>query len=131
MHSKVSVFSSGKMISVGTKGERHAKEDLRFVADYLAQAGLVKSVKLVIRLQNFVASIDLGRPIRLPEMASQIPHMIYEPEQFPGAMYHPSDPIGVSILIFASGKAVIAGAKDMHKLKLAAMELDRVAELFE
>ena len=131
MYSKVSVFRTGKMISVGTKSERQARHDLRFVADYLTEADLIKNRRIHPRLQNIVASVDLEHRIELAQLASKTPHLIYEPEQFPGAMYHPRDPIGVSILFFASGKAVIAGAKDMYELHLAAMELERLAELFE
>jgi TATA-box binding protein (TBP) (component of TFIID and TFIIIB) len=131
MHSKVSVFTTGKMISVGTKSEKHARQDLQFVARYLAEAGLVKPRKLAIKLQNIVASVELENPLMLVEIASKVPHMIYEPEQFPAAIYHPRDPIGVSILIFASGKAVIAGGKDMFQLRLAAMELDRISGVYE
>lgn len=130
MHSKVSVFATGKMISIGTKTEKQARQDLRFVANYFADAGLTKKRKASVVLQNIVASVDLGYPLALTRLASLTPHVIYEPEQFPGAMYHPRDPIGVSILLFASGKAVIAGAKDMYQLRLAAMELDRLAGLF-
>jgi transcription initiation factor TFIID TATA-box-binding protein len=131
MHSKVSIFVTGKMISSGAKTEKHARKDLRLVARCLADAELVKPKLLAVKTENIVASVDLGNPIRLAEIATKVPHIIYEPEQFPGAIYHPRDPIGVSILLFASGKAVIAGAKDVYQLKLAAMEVDRIAEVYE
>ena len=130
MYSKVSVFRSGKMISTGTKLEKHAKHDLRFVSNLLAGARLIKPVGLRVKTQNIVATVELGEPVRLHELASRVPRTIYEPEQFPGAIHYPTDPIGVSILLFASGKAVIAGAKDMYELGLAAMELERITTLF-
>lgn len=131
MYSKVSVFRSGKLISVGTKEERQARHDLKRVISYLAGTGLTRSVRAEVKLQNLVASVDLEHPLELNRLVNQTSHVIYEPEEFPGVMYHLRDPIGVTILIFASGKAVIAGAKDKYQLKLAAMELGRLAELFE
>jgi len=46
MEGKVSIFLSGKMISVGTKSESKAFSELGFVVNYLAAKGLVKKVEL-------------------------------------------------------------------------------------
>lgn len=127
MHSKVSVFSTGKMISLGTKHERHAEEDLNFVADYLAKAGLIKKRKLEVKTRNIVATLSLGYPIDLENIVSNTAHIICEPEQFPGAIYR--SPIGVSILLFASGKAVIAGAKNLNQIQSAVKEIVRLSKL--
>jgi transcription initiation factor TFIID TATA-box-binding protein len=131
MKSSVSVFATGKMISAGTKEEHHAQRDLEFVARYLAKAGLVKPRRLDVKIQNIVATIKSQNRIDLEEIALKVPHIIYEPEQFPGAIYHPTDPIGLSILIFASGKAVIAGAKNAYELRLASMEFQRLSDAFK
>jgi len=45
--------------------------------------------------------------------------MMYEPEQFPGAVYRMDEP-KVVILVFASGKLVITGAKSEEQVRIAA-----------
>ena len=42
----------------------------------------------------------------------------YEPEQFPGLVYHPDDYACV-LLIFASGKVVITGAQEVDSAEAA------------
>jgi len=131
MHSKVSVFRTGKMISVGTRNEKQASEDLNFVCDYLANKGLIRRQELDTKTRNIVASLEVGHPIELERIASNVPHIIYEPEQFPGAIYRPRDPLGVSILLFASGRAVIAGAKTLYQIEVAAEEIARLSERYK
>src|SRR5271156_2822177 len=60
MHSKVSVFRTGKMISVGTRHEKRAADDLNFVCDYLAGKGLIKRQELDTKTRNIVASLEIG-----------------------------------------------------------------------
>jgi len=43
----------------------------------------------------------------------------YEPEQFPGLVYRPEG-IGAVLLVFANGKLVITGAKDVAETTEAA-----------
>jgi len=45
--------------------------------------------------------------------------MMYEPEQFPGAVYRMDEP-KVVILLFSSGKLVITGAKSEEQVRIAA-----------
>jgi len=127
MHAKVSIFATGKMISIGTKSEKHAKEDLNLIADNLADAGLVGRRRLVVQTQNIVASTKLDAPLEMMRVAAEIPRVLYEPEQFPGAIYR--GPVGVTMTLFASGKVIIAGATNMHQLRLAALELERIASI--
>ena len=131
MHSKVSVFRTGKMISIGTRTEKQAAEDLNYVCDFLTSERLIKHQKLDPKTRNIVASLEVGHSIELETIASKVPYVIYEPEQFPGAIYRPRDPLGVSILLFASGKAVIAGAKTLYQIKVAAEEIARLSERYE
>lgn len=128
MYSKVSIFATGKMISIGTKDERQASHDLRYAAEYLAKYDLVEEKELVVKIQNMVATTHVGFPMDLEHIAQETPHMIYEPEQFPGAIYRPDNFKGGAILFFASGKFVIAGATSMEQLENAAREIARLVE---
>jgi TATA-box binding protein (TBP) (component of TFIID and TFIIIB) len=64
MQGKVTLFSTGKMISVGTTSVEQAKRELQNVANLLAAAGLVRRVRVKLIVRNFVVSVDLGRPPR-------------------------------------------------------------------
>jgi transcription initiation factor TFIID TATA-box-binding protein len=110
MHGKVSLFSSGKMISVGTHSFSESKEDLNYVVNWLSEKGLIRPVRAKFELQNIVATVDLHRTIDLNKFAQEIDNVIFEPEQFPGAMWRPSG-FRLSVLVYASGKLVIAGVK--------------------
>ena len=121
MQGKVSIFSSGKMISVGTKSEEKAKHELALVASYLEDAGIAK-LKSPAKIQNIVATVDLGFE---PELAS-IKHfegtqIIYEPDQFPGAIINITLPnkLKATILLFASGKMVCVGLRDRKNIDIA------------
>ncbi len=51
-HAKVSIFSSGKMMSVGTKRFEHAKHDLEYAKKKLAQLRLITPTKIIVKLQK-------------------------------------------------------------------------------
>jgi len=108
---KISIFSTGKMISFGTKSYEDAKHDLNYAAKRVADLGLVTRVRINAKLQNIVATGDVGHTLDLERLALMLPNVTYEPEQFPGVIYHAKELEGASILIFASGKVVLAGLK--------------------
>jgi TATA-box binding protein (TBP) (component of TFIID and TFIIIB) len=60
-----------------------------------------------------VATSIIGK-IDLNGMASTLTKIIFEPEQFPEAIYR--SPNGFTCFIFASGKVVIAGAKSEKQI---------------
>jgi transcription initiation factor TFIID TATA-box-binding protein len=126
MFSKVSIFSSGKMISAGSKTEKEAASDLHFVANMLTRSRIIGPQNLRIEIHNLVATLSLGTPLDLISIVSNKKHILYEPEQFPGAIYRPVGLIGVSILLFASGKAVIAGAKNRVQIHRACIEIEKI-----
>jgi TATA-box binding protein (TBP) (component of TFIID and TFIIIB) len=111
MEGKVTIFSSGKMISIGTKSVEKANKELRFVAKKLS-ANLITRPKI----QSIVATADFKTSIDLENFLSQLQkekrfHAIYEPEQFPGVIikFQIDEENQATILLFASGKLVSAG----------------------
>jgi len=116
MEGSVSIFASGKMISVGTKSEKKASCELKSAMKFLVNKGFAKPVNLQSKVQNIVVSIDFERHIDLERLAVD-KRVVYEPEQFPGAMMKLSRPFKASILLFASGKAVIAGLKNSSEIE--------------
>jgi len=116
------LFSSGKMVCTGAKSEASARTAITRVADELKAHGIVIAGRPEARIENIVASADLGGIISLEDVAARLARTLYEPEQFPGLVYRMDEP-NVVILIFASGKLVIAGAKREAELWLAAEKL--------
>ena len=128
MQGKVSIFSSGKMISIGTKSEAQAKRELQLAKQFLVEKRLIKDVELEPRTQNIVATADFEQTFNLEEL-TQRTRVIYEPEQFPGAMLRITQPFKTSILLFASGKAVMTGLKSQTEIEPTIQALKSIIEL--
>jgi transcription initiation factor TFIID TATA-box-binding protein len=116
MQGKVSIFLSGKMISVGTKSEAQAFKELEVAQQFLFKKGFAKRVKLQPETRNLVVTADFEKSVSL-ERLSETSKVIYEPEQFPGAMLRFSEPYKTTLLIFASGKVVITGLKSSAQIE--------------
>ena len=109
------LFDTGRMVCTGTKGEREARRAILEVVRELREAGIVIRGEPEFTIQNMVASVDLGGAIIDVEELVYAAHrlgirVMYEPEQFPGAIYRMEDP-KVVFLIFSTGKLVCVGAK--------------------
>lgn len=104
------IFSSGKMVCTGAKSEKEARRAVMRVIKELKRSGIVIVSKPELKIQNIVASANLGGTIDLERAAYVLGKTMYEPEQFPGLIYRMDDP-KVVILLFASGKLVCTGAK--------------------
>ena len=77
-----------------------------------------------IKVENVVSFASLGVVIQLDKLVKEVENTEYEPEQFPGLVYRPTNPRAAA-LIFSSGKIVCTGAKSIENSKLA---MKRVAE---
>jgi transcription initiation factor TFIID TATA-box-binding protein len=127
MQGRVSVFSTGKMISVGTKNEAQTQKELQLAKQFLVEKGLIKEAELEPRTQNIVATADFEQSIDLEEFSEKT-GAIYEPEQFPGAILRIKQPFKTSVLLFASGKAVITGLKSQTEIEPTIQALQNLIE---
>ena len=122
MEGKVSIFPSGKMISIGTKSVEKATKELKLVGKTLNA-----NLKTKPTVRNLVAAANLGFEVDLYRIATlRNIKAIYEPEQFPSAIIQlPLLEKGVvaSFLLFASGKLVCVGLKDPENIHLAIKQL--------
>ena len=123
MVGKTTVFASGKLISVGTKSPEQAYDELKKTRKILQKYNLVKPAKMVPKVQNIVASFDLGQKLPIEKLARKLPRSMYEPEQFPGLIFR--IPHGCVVLLFSSGKGVLVGAKTIEDLNSSLFELKR------
>ena len=111
------IFSSGKMVCTGARTEEESRKASRIYAKIILKLGYpVKFTEFTV--QNIVASCDVKFPIRLEGLANAyLKFSSYEPEMFPGLIFHMLDP-KIVLLIFVSGKIVLTGAKkreDIYK----------------
>ena len=114
------IFRSGKMVCTGAKSETDSHTAAKNYAKQLKKIGN-PSVRLSeFTIQNIVGSHDVGFKIKLESL-----HMKsieknkkmcrYDPELFPGLIFRMEKP-KVVLLIFASGKIVLTGAKERKQI---------------
>ncbi|MDE2590575.1 MAG: hypothetical protein KGL95_13030 [Patescibacteria group bacterium] len=123
MVGKVTVFLSGKMISLGTKSVKSAILQLNLAKSHLIKAKLISNTKLEPKVQNIVATLTLDHRIKINELAKNLNGAIYEPEQFPAIILRTIE--STSYLIFSTGKIVISGAKSEDEIAQASFEIQQ------
>ena len=101
-------FSSGNIVCTGSKNIDESLLACRKYTRLLQNAGIRVCFKDFC-IQNIVASVAVGFPLKLHELAeSNGPYVSYEASLFPGAVLRVSNPKMV-FLLFRSGKIVITG----------------------
>ena len=121
MDGRVSVYPSGKMISVGGKSISRAKKQLEHAKFFLIRENMIQDITLTPKIQNIVATLDIKQKIPIDDISSKIAGAIYDPETFPGLILKGLH--SCSFLIFASGKIVITGAKSIEETTRSLFEL--------
>ena len=122
MTGRVTVFRTGKLISVGTKSPDQAKKELNKACKILQKYNLVKPVRIISQVRNIVSRFDMNKKLPIETLARTLPKSIYEPEQFPGLIYRIQD--SCVALLFASGKGIIVGAKSIEEINSAYFDID-------
>ena len=82
-------------------------------------------VNPTFKIENIVASADLGVELDLYAIAKSSADVDYEPEQFPGAICKIHNP-KTAILLFKNGKIICTGAKTEADIKRA---IDQVVKI--
>ncbi len=123
---KISIFASGKLISVGTKSEEDAKSDLDCTNQFLFENSIIKEKSIIKpKIRNIVTNVNFEVNLNL-ESFSEIFNPIYEPEQFPGAIMRIKEPFTATFLLFASGKAVILGLKNKKDIEPTIIKIENM-----
>jgi len=104
------IFTSGKLVCTGAKSAKLAHSAINKVVRELKKGGIIILGTPRIKVENMVASADIHGKVDLEYASMVLDNIMYEPEQFPGAVYRMAEP-KVVILIFSTGKLVITGAK--------------------
>jgi transcription initiation factor TFIID TATA-box-binding protein len=121
------IFETGKMVCTGAKSEKEAIQAVNKVTRELKSKGLPIIQKPAIKVQNVVASAELNGEIDLENVVYKLKRVMYEPEQFPGAVYRMDEP-KVVFLIFSAGKLVCVGAKKEQDVYDAVNKLQKILE---
>ncbi len=121
------LFRTGKMICTGSKSEKMARKAVKTVVQKLRKGKIKIKKEATVKIQNIVASINLGGKIHLEQAARTLPRSMYEPEQFPGLIHRMLDPKTV-ILIFSSGKLVCTGGKTEKDVYRSVNQLHNLLE---
>ena len=115
------------MVCTGAKSEKESRSAVEKVVKELRGEGIQITEKPVVNIQNIVASAELGGEIDLESLVYKLSKVMYEPEQFPGAVYRMDEP-KVVFLIFSAGKLVCVGAKKEEQVYEA---VDKIQALLE
>ena len=112
------VFSTGKVVCMGTKSVEESKFASKRFAKILKKTGLpVKYSNYTV--QNIVATGSVNHHIQMALFANDHWTLTkYNPEAFPGIIYEMAEP-KMTLLIFKSGKIVFLGAKDIDSIHLS------------
>jgi transcription initiation factor TFIID TATA-box-binding protein len=121
------IFETGKMVCTGAKSEKEAIQAVNKVTRELKAHGIPIANKPAIKIQNVVASAELNGEIDLENVVYKLKRVMYEPEQFPGAVYRMDEP-KVVFLIFSAGKLVCVGAKREEDVYEAVGKLQVILE---
>jgi transcription initiation factor TFIID TATA-box-binding protein len=122
------VFLSGKLISTGAKSVEGSIIQLEKAMELLVRNGFIKKVHLNPKIQNIVATVNLGSKIDLNEVVKHVSKITFEPDQFPGAILRM--PEGPVCLLFVSGKIVVVGSKSEKKIENVLTYLDKILKPF-
>lgn len=117
------IFTTGSMVITGLKTVDVIEKALKRVVKRLKKYG-IKLPEPKIKIQNLVASGDLHSNINLNKAVLEMETAMYEPEIFPGLIYHMNDPKAV-FLIFSTGKIVCTGVKKEESVKEAILQLHK------
>ena len=83
-------------------------------------------MELTTTLRNLVAVLTLPETVHLEALAQEN-NVMYEPEQFPGAIIKTTQPKATH-LVFSSGKIVISGTRSIQELQEAANWITEVLQ---
>lgn len=115
----ITVYRSGKYIISGCSSFEQLHKTNDILLKELSELGIMATnAEVDFTAQNVVCTAQLNDEVDLNTLSIELGLEIveYEPEQFPGLIYRPTNHSAV-LLIFANGKVVITGASDVDTAK--------------
>lgn len=123
------IFRTGSFQIRGAKNKDRLRETATHFREVLSKIG-VEIPNYEFRHVTTVFMEDLGREVNLEVLAIALgmEETEYEPEQFPGLIYRPSE-YEVTLLVFATGKIIIGGTTDRDEAIYAVQSIEDELEL--
>ncbi|MEM4268088.1 MAG: TATA-box-binding protein [Candidatus Woesearchaeota archaeon] len=116
------IFSSGNIVCTGARSMDKVEESIKKIIKSLEKINIKITVKPVIKIQNIVASGNVGMDLNLNTLAMKLENTEYEPEQFPGLVYKLPQ-AKATFLLFSNGKIVCTGTKSEEEVHTAVDKL--------
>lgn len=115
----VLILRNGRVAITGPKSMEDAQVALENVVGILNNIRVPAYYNTEIKILNIVGYSTVESEIDLHSLfkALNTPKAEFNPEKFPGIIYHMGD--GIDMLIFHSGKVVFTGAKSMETFETA------------
>lgn len=104
------IFQSGYAINTGAKSPGGTDTAFKQLFRELRDIGVGVGPDPELRVENIVASADLGKSFDLNTVAAALGHenVEYDPDEFSGLIYRLDDP-DVVVLLFDNGKLITTG----------------------
>ncbi len=112
------IFSSGKVVCTGARSMDKVHESIKKIIKSLKKINIDIKIEPEIKIQNMVASGEVGMDLNLNTLAMKLPNTEYEPEQFPGLVYKLNE-AKATFLLFSNGKVVCTGTKSVEEVHKA------------
>ena len=109
------LFPSGKAVCTGAKNMEDSENIMNKITSRIQDYGVSIVEEPKMKIQNIVASSNIGRELNLTSIANNIllENVEYAPDQFPGLVYK-MDGLDTTLILFESGKIVCTGAKKLE-----------------
>lgn len=123
----ITVYRTGKYIITGADSAEESNSLRDTFLTRMSEMGVIDEPEDEwFSIQNYVCTGEIGTAQNLNALAIGLglENTEYEPEQFPGLIYRPESHDCV-VLVFATGKVVLTGAKDLHTAEATFDELQR------
>ncbi len=122
------VFKNGKLILTGLKSFDHidlALNQLILKLNKILESNINKK-SIYPEVVNIVITANFFKQINLERAALKLNNSIYEPEVFPGLIFHSLTPVKSVFLIFSTGKVVFTGVNKKIVIESALVNLERL-----
>lgn len=114
------LLRNGRVAVTGTKTREDAQSALEYMVGLLTSIGVTAYYNTDIKVLNIVGALTIGKEIELHTFFRRLgtPKAEFDPERFPGIIYHMGD--NIDMLIFQSGKVVFTGARNLDNFRAVA-----------
>jgi transcription initiation factor TFIID TATA-box-binding protein len=109
------IYASGVMVTVSARSKKDSIRAIQNTISRLSELWIRVHPDPEIEVRNILAKVTLPGGVNIELAAMMLEDTMYEPEQFPGLIYKPSEDIG--IIIHHTGNMIVTGAKTEHEME--------------